>query len=111
NTDDPQLYKFFREGDFAYELPLADGTYEVTLGFVEPDEDTSVGERVFNVTANGQPLLSDFDVVREAGADRTAVTRTFDVAVLGGRLTIAFTPLQGDAIVSFLAVRRSEGGA
>jgi beta-galactosidase len=67
----------------------------------------AVGERVFNVIANGQPLLQNFDVLRTAGADRTAVTQTFTVPVSGGRLTLDFTPLEGDAIVSYISVRNA----
>ena len=51
-TEDPQLYKNYRRGAFSYFVPLADGTYSVTLGFLEPFKGTAVGNRVFDVVAN-----------------------------------------------------------
>lgn len=107
-TDDPFLYKFFRHGDFRYDIPLADGTYEVTLGFLEPDLEAEVGDRVFNVTANGQPLLESFDVLEEAGSARTVVTRTFPVDVTGGQLTLDFTATAGEALISNIKIIRRQ---
>ena len=101
---DPQLYKYFRRGDFSYEIPLPDGTYSLTLGFIEPDADITAGERVFNVLANGMSLVDAFDIVREAGEAQTSVERTFAVVVSGGMLTLDFMPVQGDALVSNIRV-------
>jgi hypothetical protein len=53
----------------------------VTLGFLEPDVDASVGERVFSLTANGQTLLEHFDIRQAAGAARTVVTHTVTTAL------------------------------
>jgi hypothetical protein len=108
-TDDPFLYKFYRLGDFSYDIPLADGSYAATLGFLEPDREIAVGERVFTVTANGQTLLEHFDVRQAAGAARTVVTHTFPVDVSGGRLVLDFTPAAGDAVVSTIKIIRSSG--
>jgi beta-galactosidase len=108
-TDDPQLYKYLRRGDFRYAISVAAGRYEVTLGFVEPDRDTDVGDRVFSVTANGQRLLENFDVLREAGDHRRVITRTFTVNVSGGQLTLDFTAAEGEALVSTIKIIRSNG--
>jgi beta-galactosidase len=106
-TDDPQLYKYFRRGDFSYEIPLDNGEYEVTLGFIEFDEDAQVGERVFNVTANGETQLEDFDILEEVGDPRTVVTRNFTVEVTNGLLRLEFTPTDGkDAVVSTIKIIR-----
>jgi beta-galactosidase len=105
-TADPMLFKFFRAGEFRYEIPLDDGQYEVTLGFIEPDEEADAGERVFTVRANGAPLLEDFDVLEEAGEPRTAITRTFTVPVSGGRLVLEYEASQGDALSSHIRIRR-----
>ncbi|HEY3519197.1 MAG TPA: glycoside hydrolase family 2 TIM barrel-domain containing protein, partial [Gammaproteobacteria bacterium] len=103
-ADDPQLYKYFRRGEFRYEIPLADGSYRITLGFIEPDADANAGSRVFAVHANGRPMLESFDVYRAAGAALTSVTRTFVVRVSGGRLVLDFEPMVGEAIVSNIQV-------
>jgi beta-galactosidase len=103
-ADDPQLYKYFRRGEFSYEIPLADGSYSFTLSFMEPDEDIGDGGRVFAVVANGHSLLENFDVRREAGAVHTSVTKTFVGQVSGGRLVLDFEPMVGEAILSNIRV-------
>jgi beta-galactosidase len=105
-TNDPQLYKYYRRGDFSYDVPLPDGRYALTLGFLEPESGTKEGARVFNVIASGQPLLENFDVRKAAGASKRVVTRTFTLDVSGGRLVIAFNPLKGEAVVSTIKVTR-----
>jgi beta-galactosidase len=107
DTDDPQLYKYYRRGDFSYDIPLPDAQYEVTLGFVEPDRDTTTGERLFNVVANGRTVLENFDVLRSAGANRTVVTRAFNVEVSGGHLILDFNSVQGEALVSTISIVRN----
>ncbi|RZN37396.1 MAG: hypothetical protein EF813_05800, partial [Methanosarcinales archaeon] len=45
--------------------------------FAEPN-DTSVGERIFDVTLQGKIVLSNFDVVSEAGTPRKTVVKSFN---------------------------------
>lgn len=79
-TTDPQLFLFARQGrDFGYDIPLKPGNYELRLYFAETfyGEDNSEGggesSRIFDVTANGMPLLTNFDPLSDAQATR----RTF----------------------------------
>jgi beta-galactosidase len=107
-TDNVELFLNFRSGDFSYEIPLDDGAYTVSLGFIEPNEATEVGQRIFNVTANGETMLENFDILREIGSPRTVVIRAFRVVVSGGRgsLDLRFTPIAGEAIVSNIMISR-----
>ena len=105
-TEDAQLYKNYRRGAFSYFVPVPDGTYSVTLGFLEPYKGTVVGNRVFDVVANGEKKLENLDVLAAAGAYRRAVTRTFTTRVSGGRLELDFKPVRGEAVVSNIAIRR-----
>ncbi len=105
-TDDVHLFANYRRGAFSYYLPLADGTYEVTLGFLEPDREKAPGHRVFDVVANGETKLAAFDVLQEAETYRTATTRTFTVAVAGGRLKLDFVPRRSEAVVSNIMIRK-----
>jgi beta-galactosidase len=108
-TSEPDLYKNYRHGQFAYEVPLEDGEYQVTLGFVEPDRITKVGNRIFNVVANGKTKLQNFDVLAATGGKyRTAVTRSFPVTVSGAQLKLSFVPVRGEAVVSSLQIRRQD---
>jgi hypothetical protein len=50
--------------------------YTLRLHFAELD-DIEAGQRVFDVFVQGQPVLSDFDVVREAGGKHTAIVKEF----------------------------------
>ena len=81
-TRDPELYLTARSGVFSYNIPLPPGTYELHLHFAEttysPESSLGGGEnsRVFDVRLNGRPLLSQFDIVSDAGAN-TADIRVF----------------------------------
>jgi hypothetical protein len=81
-TRNPELYLTARTGVFSYKIPLAPGTYEVRLHFAEttysPTSSLGGGEnsRVFDVQLNGRPLLTQFDIVSDAGAN-TADVRVF----------------------------------
>ena len=106
-TSDPLLYQHYREGTFGYDIPLENGRYEVTLGFVEPDERIGAGQRVFDVRANGARALEGFEILAAAGGKREAVvTRSFPVQVSNGRLQLDFVPTQGEAVVSTISIRK-----
>ena len=106
-TDDPQLFKNFRRGSFSYFVPLDHGHYAVTLGFLEPDKNTQIGARVFDVVANGETKLENFDVLQAAkGKYRTAVHESFGTDVANGYLRLDFTPRLGDAVVSNIRIRK-----
>ncbi len=108
-TRDPLLYRHYRSGTFAYAIPLENGRYEVTLGFVEPDLEATAGQRVFDVLANGKPVLEGFEVLKAAGgAQQSAVTHSFPVHVSNGRLILDFKPARGDAVVSVISIRREQ---
>lgn len=82
-TSDPPLYEAGRYGVYAYNIPLKPGNYELKLHFLErvygPGLETGGGEnsRVMDVTANGQMLLKDFDIVSDAGGPDIADVRVF----------------------------------
>jgi beta-galactosidase len=107
-TQDPLLYQHYRSGSFGYGIPLENGSYEVTLGFVEPDAQVVAGERTFDVLAGGKPVLEGFDVLAATGGGPQAiVTRTFPVEVSTGRLQLDFRPVRGEAVVSTISIRRA----
>ncbi|MGD0938780.1 MAG: malectin domain-containing carbohydrate-binding protein [Terracidiphilus sp.] len=81
-TRNPSLYLTGRSGVFSYKIPIPPGIYEMRLHFAEtaysPTSTLGGGEnsRVFDVRLNGHPLLSQFDIVSDAGAN-TADVRVF----------------------------------
>ena len=92
-TQDDVLYQTERYGSFTYNLPVPNGTYSVKLHFAELYWN-SAGQRVFNVAAEGSPVLSAYDIVKKVGP-LTATTETFSVTVSDGQLTLAFAPGAG----------------
>jgi beta-galactosidase len=101
---DPRLCDSYREGEFAYHIPVPDGRrYRITARFVEPTE-TTTGERVFDVDVNGKRVLNKFDVFATAGGKLKSVERTFDGTAKDGYLIITFRPSRGRALVSSLSI-------
>ena len=102
-TQDPSIYRNSRQGDFSYNIPLSPGIYELHLHFAEtfygPEDAGGGGEgsRIMTVTANGKPLLTDFDVIADAGDARTADVKVFtDVSPADdGLLHLSFSSAKG----------------
>jgi hypothetical protein len=106
-ADDP-LYQAVRYGGaFSYALGVPNGAYTVTLKFAEGYW-TAAGQRVFNVAIEGQPVLSSFDVAKEAGPN-AALDKSFAASVADGVLDIAFSAVADNAMVS--AIEVVPGGA
>lgn len=81
---------------FSYKIPVSNGTYTVKLYWAEvywgvhPDGiNGGVGSRVFSVTMEDMPIVTDIDLFEELGA-ATADTRMYDIEVTDGELTIVF---------------------
>jgi len=90
NTSDLGLYRSARTGlygDFSYAIPVANGNYTLNLLFAELQY-WNVGDRVFNVTVNGAPLLTNFDILTQA-ASRSALVKSFPISVTTGSIQIA----------------------
>jgi hypothetical protein len=102
-TQDSNIYRSSRQGDFRYDIPLKPGIYELRLHFAEtffgPEDIGGGGEgsRVMIARANGNALLNDFDVVLDAGGSRTADVKVFTGISPGddGKLHLTFSSLRG----------------
>jgi Malectin domain/Legume lectin domain/Chitobiase/beta-hexosaminidase C-terminal domain len=88
-TSDPVLYQSERYGAFSYNFTVPNGNYTVLLKFAEIYY-TQPGARIFNVSINGTPVLTNFDIVATAGAAFTALDESFPVSVANGAITIQF---------------------
>jgi hypothetical protein len=111
-TDDPELFGAERFGHFRYVIPVdTRGRYTVVLHFAElyfgPQlpGGGGVGSRVFHVFCNGQTLLQDFDIYKEAGSLRV-VTKTFSTIKPSaqGKINLTFEPVINNATVSAIEV-------
>jgi N-acetylneuraminic acid mutarotase len=101
-TTDDYFYATRRFGkSFSYGIPVANGTYSVSLLFA--DESYDAGGRIFNVSAEGQVVLKNFDIVAKAGKG-VALTETFSVNVIDGKLNLYFGAVKNNATLSAIEV-------
>jgi hypothetical protein len=109
-TSDPNLYAGERWGTFNYAIPVAEGRYAVTLHFAETWFGAlgggGVGSRVFDVHCNGVPLLSNFDILKEARVANRALSITFHGLQPDpqGKLMLTFVPVKNYACINALEV-------
>jgi len=118
-TLDPDIYRHLRTGEFRYDIPLKPGSYELRLHFAETGladsisaESSGEGQRLFNVSVNGKPILVAFDVVADAAGANTADERVFrDISPAeDGFLHLSFSPMRGSAFVNAIEVLPIEPG-
>jgi beta-galactosidase len=102
-TTSPEVAATYRTGSFTYRVPVNDGPHSVVLTFVEPS--LHPGERIFDVFANGQKMVTNLDVAATAGGALIAYQRRFEVTGRDGMLVLEFRPIKGDAIVSAIEVQ------
>ncbi len=109
---DPDLFGGERYGHFSYVIPVPEGSYGLTLYFAEAyfgSQDNrygGVGSRVFDLYCNGQALLRDFDVFREAGGAGKALIKTFHGLKPNpqGQLALDFVPVKNYALIDAIEV-------
>jgi sucrose-6-phosphate hydrolase SacC (GH32 family) len=108
-TDDDALYQTERAQEtLTYDLPVGNGTYDVDLHFAEIYYSSS-GERVFDVSVQGETVLTDFDIYDRVGHDAALVETIEDVTVTDGVLTITADASVDAAKISAVTVRRLDG--
>lgn len=105
-SQDAFLYKSYREGNVEIARPIANGSYDITFHFAEP-EDIEGGDRVFDAFAEGKRVADDVDVMRfRDGKVISALTVTTpNVVVTDGELNISFDASAGKPVLSALVVR------
>jgi hypothetical protein len=93
------VYQSERYGNFTYTIAgLAPGAaYTVRLHFAEIWWNAA-GQRLFNVSINGQQVLANFDVFAAAGGKFIAIVREFTVtAPANGQIAIVYSTLKDNA--------------
>jgi len=92
-TKAPQVYLTERYGMSAYRIVVPRGDYKVRLHFAETYEGiTGAGQRVFSVKINGQCVLKDLDVFKEAGGFAEPLVKEFKkIKAPDGKLLIEFS--------------------
>lgn len=94
---------------FSTKFPLAKGTYDVELGFVQVD-DCEIGKRIFHVYINGQKREESLDIFATAGCAKALVLRynsqIVDPISRNG-IEISFETISGTATLSYIRIRSS----
>jgi hypothetical protein len=111
-ADDPELYRGERFGNLAYVIPVAPGSYSVTMKFSEgwfgPGRPGlgGVGSRRFDILANSQLLAHNFDIFKEAGGPERALDRTFRNLHPNaqGKLVVSLVPVDNYACLNAIQV-------
>ena len=106
-SQDPALNQTYRVGDIRIEHPVANGTYDVTFHFAEPDT-IERDERVFDAFVEGNRVIDDLDVMLfRDGKVRSALTVTVpDVEISDGALDVHFEASDMQPVLSALQIRK-----
>ncbi len=103
NTTDDYLFYTRRYGsDFRFSKAIGSAPHTLQLSFSESIY-TAVGQRKFDVYAEGMLILNDFDIFAEAGG-KTAITKTFSIYVTDSKVDLRFVGVVGDAVISTIVV-------
>ena len=118
-TDDPEFYETERWGHFSYAIPVPPGRYTVTLHFIEhqasaegpgryaaSDTASALEERVFNVFCNGKTILSNLNILDQAGGENRPLVRKIKGLAPNaqGKLLLEFVPVTRYATVTAIEV-------
>ncbi|WP_229723777.1 malectin domain-containing carbohydrate-binding protein, partial [Deinococcus aerolatus] len=98
-TTNDALYRSYRgnvgivpqtDRQISFNIPLENGPQTLKLHFADLAH-TTPGKRVFDVTAEGQKVLSDLDIVKDAGGGNTALVKTVNTTVSDGILNLTLS--------------------
>jgi len=92
-------------GSFRYLFDGPPGVYETTLLEAET-WNTTVGQRLFDLYIEDQRMLTNFDILAEAGAMDTTITLVFTNDVVDGQLEMLFVSYKDNARASGIQVRK-----
>jgi malectin (di-glucose binding ER protein) len=106
-TANPELYRVERYGNFSYAIPAPPGRYMVTLRFAERYFGTAnsvgggAGSRIFHVFCNGEAVLKNLDVFKEAGGSERALDKTLTGLTPNeqGYILLEFKPVVNYAMI------------
>lgn len=119
-TEDDPVFQTQRVGLKAFKIDVPDGVYAVYCYWAELDSNKKrealaynlgndaiwkeVGKRVFDLSINGEKVLSDLNLIEEFGAER-AVIRKFVVEVSNGSgITLDFKGKEGKPVLNALRI-------
>lgn len=117
STDDDVIFRSERNalvslGTFGYDIPAANGYYNVKLYFAEiyygapggnNNSPPHTGKRVFDVSIEGVLKLDNYDIVADVGSVTAAIKEYDSIAVIDGILDIDLTGVVNKPKISALS--------
>jgi hypothetical protein len=99
-----------RYGDHSWSFDVtSDTSYEVRFYFAEiyhgvSTSSADTGDRVFDVSVEGNQVLDGYDIVAETGGAATATVETVEVTPSDGTIDVSFTTVTDNAKISAIEV-------
>ena len=108
-VQEPELFQTYRFGSFSESISLSKGYYDITFYFIEP-EDVPVGQRLFDIKAQGRVVMSDVDVRKlRDGNIQAGLTHTIrNTLVDDGNLKIELLSDDSTPVISAIRVRKAQ---
>lgn len=110
-TPDADLFSNERYGHFSYAIPVAPGTYAVTMYFAETywgkenEGGGGAGQRVFDIYCNGSAIARNLDILKEAEPNRALIKHFRGLRPTAqGKLNFEFVPVVNYASVFAIEV-------
>ncbi|MEN7547767.1 malectin domain-containing carbohydrate-binding protein [Rapidithrix thailandica] len=107
-----EVYQTERWGEFNYEIPVENGAYKLVLHFAElywgVKTPNGEGKRIFNVTLEGNQVLSNYDIVADVGP-ATAVVKNFYLEITDGTVNISTQSIVNNAKISAIEIIKYDG--
>ena len=113
-TSAKELYNTTRwhNAEFSYAVPIASGTYKITLHFAEiyyiGGDVGGAGKRIFNVHAENNAVVNNLDIFNTVGAN-AGHNEIFNVEVSDGVLDLSFIPVVSDPTISGIRIQPVSG--
>ncbi|MDQ6610160.1 MAG: malectin domain-containing carbohydrate-binding protein, partial [Bacteroidota bacterium] len=104
-TEHTPLHYSYLDSVTQYKVDVPDGNYDVDLFFIEAEK-LKKGDRVFDVSINGQVLINDLDMADSYGFCQ-AVKKTFILKAEEGKgITISFNASKGKPVLSGVSISK-----
>lgn len=106
-SQDAPIYQSYRAGNVHIDYPVADGVYDLTLKFAEPD-DIGGGERLFDAYAEDRIVIRALDIMASRdGKVRSALSVTIpNIDINDGVLNVRFEASVNEAVLNAVVLRR-----
>lgn len=106
STKDDPIYLSERWGDFQYNIPMSNGSYDVILQFSELHW-SAPGDRKISAVLENITMLYDFDIFKSAGYGSALDLNFGNIQVNDGNLTIKLSATADAGTLAGIVVKRA----